>query len=77
VHHVRSDAPPFLLVHGEADGLVPFAQSEQLAAALRGAGSEAELIAVPGADHVFLGTDPLAQIARGTAFLRERLRTNR
>ena len=30
--------PPFLLVHGTADGLVPYAQSEQLHAALHAAG---------------------------------------
>lgn len=73
VHHVRADAPPFLLVHGEADGLVPYTQSEQLAAALRGVGAEVELVPVPGADHVFLGTDPLPQIARGVAYFVEKL----
>ncbi|GAA5036044.1 family 1 glycosylhydrolase [Microbacterium fluvii] len=73
VHHVRADAPPFLLVHGEDDGLVPFSQSEQLLGALRDAGASAELLAVPGADHVFVGTDPLAQIERGADFLREQL----
>jgi len=73
VHHVRADAPAFLLVHGEADGLVPFAQSVQLHAALTDAGVEAELVAVPGADHVFVGTDPVPQIQRGAAFLQARL----
>lgn len=73
VHHVRADAPPFLLVHGEADGLVPLSQSEQLHAALQAAGAQSELVGVPGADHVFLGTDPLPQIARGAAFLKSEL----
>jgi len=72
--HARADAPPLLLVHGEADGLVPYAQSVQLAAALREAGAEVELVPVPGADHVFLGTDPVPQLDRGVAYLAERLR---
>ena len=35
VAHVRAGAPPFLLVHGTADTVVPYAQSELLAEALR------------------------------------------
>ena len=34
---------------------------------------EVELVRVPGADHVFLGTDPLPQLARAVEFLRARL----
>ena len=30
ITHVTPDAPPFLLVHGTTDWLVPYAQSEQL-----------------------------------------------
>jgi dipeptidyl aminopeptidase/acylaminoacyl peptidase len=56
-------------VHGESDGLVPIGQSEALLAALRAAGVESELVRVPGADHVFLGTDPVPQIERGVAYL--------
>ncbi|BDV31899.1 alpha/beta hydrolase [Microbacterium terricola] len=69
IHHVRADAPPFLLVHGEADGLVPVSQSEMLHAALQDAGGAAELVTVAGADHVFLGTDPLPQIERAVDYL--------
>jgi len=42
-----------LLIHGEADHLVPAAHSERLAAALRSAGYPPELHLVPGADHAF------------------------
>ena len=55
VTHVTPGAPPFLLVHGTADWLVPFAQSEQLAAALTGAGVPAQLVPVEGAEHIFDG----------------------
>lgn len=73
VHHVTADAPPFLLVHGELDGLVPIGQSEQLAAALEEAGAEVEMVRVSNADHVFLGTDPVPQLELAAAFLRARL----
>jgi acetyl esterase/lipase len=69
VTHVTADAPPFLLIHGEADTTVPIAQSEQLHAALQAAGAESEFVRVPGADHVFLGTDPLPQFDRAVRFL--------
>jgi acetyl esterase/lipase len=73
VSHVRPDAPPFLLIHGEADGLVPIQQSEVLFAALRDAGVDAELVRVPGADHVFLGIDVTPQLERAIVFLRAHL----
>ncbi|WP_224756535.1 alpha/beta hydrolase [Streptomyces sp. col6] len=55
--HVSRDAPPTLLVHGDADPLVPCDQSRRLAAALTGAGATAELVVVPGAGHCFDGAD--------------------
>lgn len=68
VHHVAPGAPPFLLLHGAADTLVPCAQSETLHQALRAAGAEAELHRYPGADHLWRGapdaaTDALARTA--------------
>ncbi|GAA2953438.1 alpha/beta hydrolase [Streptomyces enissocaesilis] len=53
--HVRSDAPPFLLVHGEKDTMVSCANSEALAAGLKGAGAPVELRTVPDADHGWYG----------------------
>ena len=73
VHHVRADAPPFLLIHGDADTAVPFEQSVALQAALAAAGADAELVRVEGADHVFLGTDPQPQFARAVEFLKAQL----
>ena len=32
--YVTAGAPPFLLIHGDSDGLVPLSQSELLAGAL-------------------------------------------
>ncbi len=55
--HVRAGAPPFLLVHGDRDGLVPHSQTDLLAAALAGAGVEHEVVTVEGADHCFFGAE--------------------
>jgi acetyl esterase/lipase len=44
-------APPTLLIHGDADALVPYAQSVAVEAALRKAGVPTKLLTVPGGVH--------------------------
>ncbi|MFE9635584.1 alpha/beta hydrolase fold domain-containing protein [Streptomyces sp. NPDC006463] len=69
--------PPFLLVHGTADGLVPYSQSEALAGALEDAGGEVTLEPVDGADHIFLGSPDIPGIvARSVSFLARHLGSN-
>ncbi|WP_030200309.1 alpha/beta hydrolase [Streptomyces sp. NRRL S-87] len=66
--------PPFLLVHGTGDGLVPYGQSEALHAALRAAGGDSTLRPVHDADHIFLGADDIPGIvAASVAFLARHL----
>ncbi len=48
---VRPDAPPFLLVHGDRDTLVPLDQSTRLRDALHRVGATADLITIPGGPH--------------------------
>ncbi|SMF36268.1 alpha/beta hydrolase [Streptomyces sp. Amel2xC10] len=55
VAHVHADAPPFLVLHGTEDALIPLAQGEQLATALRRVGARVDLRPVPGADHGWAG----------------------
>ena len=55
LYRVHPDAPPFLNVHGTADSLVPFSQSERLAEALRAQGVRCDLRPVDGAEHCFAG----------------------
>jgi dipeptidyl aminopeptidase/acylaminoacyl peptidase len=43
--------PPFLVIHGDADPLVPFNQSELLVAALESVGSNVTFHRVKGAGH--------------------------
>lgn len=63
VTHVHAGAPAYLLVHGEADRLVPCAQSTRLAEALEAVGVEVELVLEPGADHLWRGSDEAAEDA--------------
>ena len=75
ITHVTPDAPPFLLVHGTADWLVPYAQSEQLHAALTGAGVDSRLVPVDNAQHIFDGCDDIdAVVQQSVDYLEEKLR---
>ena len=51
VTHVSKDDPPFLLVHGTADRLVPIEQSKRLHQKLVEAGVETALITIEGGGH--------------------------
>ena len=51
VAYVGEKTPPFLILHGTEDQLVPFSQSETLYEKLTAAGAEAELVALEGANH--------------------------
>ena len=54
---LSANAPPFLIVHGDADTTVPYAQSKELAEALTKLGIKAELKTVPKGNHLFRGAD--------------------
>jgi acetyl esterase/lipase len=51
ITYVDGDDPPFLIVHGDQDPLVPAQQSRLLLDALRAAKVAAELVIVPGGGH--------------------------
>ncbi len=51
---VTKDAPPFLIIHGDADPLVPLQQSERLLAELKAKNVPAELIIKEGGGHPWL-----------------------
>jgi acetyl esterase/lipase len=54
VYHVTPDDPPTLIVHGDADTLVPLQQSRLIVDKLKAAGVEAKLVVKPGAGHGWL-----------------------
>ncbi|HUQ92571.1 MAG TPA: alpha/beta hydrolase [Bryobacteraceae bacterium] len=49
--HVSPGDPPILLIHGDKDESVPFAQSEEMEKALKAAGVTVKLIRIEGAGH--------------------------
>lgn len=51
VHYVSKDNPPFLILHGTHDTLVPYAQSVELEAALKAQGVPVWLQTLPGSGH--------------------------
>jgi acetyl esterase/lipase len=55
VAHVTPDDPPFLILHGDKDGVVPVAQASSLHERLTAAGVTAVLMIVEGGDHSLQG----------------------
>ena len=51
ITHVSAGAPPTLLLHGDADEAVPFAQAEAMEKALRAANVPVQLLRIPGGKH--------------------------
>ena len=65
VTYVSAETPPFLIVHGDKDPLVPLAQSQELHAALQKAGVETTLHVVEGGGHgQGFDTPEIAQLVR-------------
>lgn len=55
--HVSAETPPTLIIHGDADKLVPFQQAEVMVEKLKKAGVPAELVVKKGAGHGWGGMD--------------------
>jgi acetyl esterase/lipase len=51
IEHVRRGMPPFLLIHGTADTLVPIEQSRAMCERAKAVGASCELYPVAGAGH--------------------------
>lgn len=54
ITHVTADDPPFLLIHGDRDDLVPYEQSQLMYDRLVQTGVPAQLVIVKNAAHSFL-----------------------
>jgi acetyl esterase/lipase len=50
--YVRPGLPPMLLIHGDADPIVPYSHAVRLHQALEGAGVRNLLVTIPGGGHV-------------------------
>jgi acetyl esterase/lipase len=51
IHYASADSPPFLILHGTHDALVPYAQSVEFEAALKAKGVPVWLQKLPGSGH--------------------------
>jgi dipeptidyl aminopeptidase/acylaminoacyl peptidase len=56
LNYVTSDAPPFLIVHGDNDKTVPIIHSEKMHETLSAAGVPSRFIVVRGGAHNLRGT---------------------
>ena len=77
VQWIDAGDPPFLIIHGKNDPLIPYGQSVELEQRLREAGVPAELIVIPQGKHGrFWKTDPNQEelLARMIAFFDEYVR---
>lgn len=54
--YIDGDDPPFLVIHGEADSMVPITQSELLVSELNDAGVEVSFYRLPGIGHGYAGS---------------------
>jgi acetyl esterase/lipase len=75
--HATAGGPPFLLIHGTADDVVPVRQSRSMRDTLHAAGIPATLVELPGVGHGVdeFGAYPPFRVSTCTtlAFLREQL----
>jgi len=51
VTYITPDDPPFLIIHGEKDGLAPLEQAQVLDARLKAAGVSSQLVIVKNGEH--------------------------
>jgi dipeptidyl aminopeptidase/acylaminoacyl peptidase len=71
--YVSNDDPPFLIMHGDKDNLVPYQQSELLRDALTNAGVAVTLKIIKGAGHGLGGEDIDQQV---TEFFERHLKSS-
>lgn len=57
ITYITPEAPPFLIMHGELDPLIPVNQSERLHEALQKAGVDSTLVILNGLGHGFQGDE--------------------
>ena len=53
IYYAKEKLPPFLVMHGDSDRLVPLSQTENFYSAVKAAGNPIEKIIVPGQGHGF------------------------
>lgn len=74
IRFVSSGAAPSLIVHGDADKVVPIVQGETMYAALSKAGVPASFVRIEGAGHSFEGADGTRANAEMVRWFEQHLR---
>lgn len=59
INHLTPAAPPFLLLHGDADKTVPFAMTEAFLAKLKTNGTRADFIVIKNAPHSLIAWEKI------------------
>lgn len=77
IEHVTKDAPPFLILHGTADIIVPIIHSERFHKKLVDAGAKSELTTLSGAGHGWTGETAIKTMGLVTKFLETNLKGKR
>jgi acetyl esterase/lipase len=68
IHRVHADAPPFMIVHGTGDSVIPVAQARSFVERLRATSSSVvSYVELPGAGHAFDMIDGARTGAAATA----------
>jgi acetyl esterase/lipase len=62
VTYINSGDPPFLIMHGDIDDLVPFAQSEELESRLKAAKVPVEFVRLRGKEHNFMSEEEVRRV---------------
>ncbi len=64
VAYISPKNPPFLIMHGDKDGVVPIEQSNEFYEKLKKNGVDAKFIVVKGGAHNFVSTETLTEVLR-------------
>ncbi len=62
ITYITADDPPFLIMHGDKDDVVPLDQSQRFDELLRKAGIRSELVVLKGQGHGFKDPEPLKKV---------------
>ena len=73
ISFVTKDDPPFLIVHGDADVIVPVEHAKGLRSALEAAGVPVEMHLVEGGKHGVAGAADPGAVKRADVYMREHL----
>jgi dipeptidyl aminopeptidase/acylaminoacyl peptidase len=60
ITYLSAKTPPFLIVQGVEDKVVPFAQAQKFFDAMQAKGLQARLLLLPGVGHGLIGATPEA-----------------